>query len=443
MRNGCSTFKIITYGCQMNERDSEMMVDLMEAAGYELVDQVENADIVILDTCCVREKAENKVYGKLGELSKLKNLRPDMIIVVAGCMAQQPGAADKMRRRAPQVDLILGTHKLVELPGLIEEIREGRGARIVVEETGIIPRDLPRRRARNARAFVTITYGCDNFCSYCIVPYVRGRERSRTRGEILKEIHDLVEQGVIEVTLLGQNVNSYGRDLERGTDFAELLTEVNEVEGLKRIRYMTSHPRDFTFELADTISRLDKVCEHVHLPIQSGSNRILELMNRGYTREHYLELVKHIRASISGVSLTTDLIVGFPGEREEDFEDTLDIVARAGFDNAFTFIYSTRTGTKAANLPDQVSLEIKKDRLKRLMVLQNKISLEKNEAMVGKEVEVLVEGPSKNNPSRLSGRTRTNKIVIFPGEEKLTGQIIYVRVDSAQTWLLKGEMIGG
>ncbi|MGI9860297.1 tRNA (N6-isopentenyl adenosine(37)-C2)-methylthiotransferase MiaB [Moorella naiadis] len=440
------TFKIVTYGCQMNQRDSEVMADLLQAAGYRPVEREEEAGVIILDTCCVREKAENKVYGKLGQIERLKSANPEMVIVVAGCMVQQPGVAAGIRRQAPYVDLLLGTgpENLRELPRLIAEIREQRQPRIVIgEQKGPVVENLPRRRARGAQAFVTITYGCNNFCTYCIVPYVRGRERSRRLEAIIKEIEELVAQGVIEVTLLGQNVNSYGRDLENGIDFAGLLTRVNGIEGLKRIRYVTSHPRDFTLELVATISRLARVCEHVHLPVQAGSNQMLELMHRGYTREHYLELVAALRRQIPGISLTTDLIVGFPGEREDDFAATLDLVAKVRFDNAFTFMYSPRRGTVAATLPDQVPLATKKERLKRLMALQNSISLAINETLVGQELEILVEGPSKTDPSQLSGRTRTNKLVIFPGEQALTGQLVRVRITRAQTWLLKGEMVNG
>ncbi|MEW8958455.1 MAG: tRNA (N6-isopentenyl adenosine(37)-C2)-methylthiotransferase MiaB [Moorella sp. (in: firmicutes)] len=435
------TFKIVTYGCQMNQRDSEMMADLLQAAGYEPVDDEAEAGLIILDTCCVREKAENKVYGKLGQIERFKSANPDLVIAVAGCMVQQPGAAERIRQQAPYVDLLLGTHNLAELPRLIEEVRKMRRPVVAVQGgEGPVVENLLRRRARGAQAFVTITYGCNNFCTYCIVPYVRGRERSRRPEDILKEIEDLVDQGVIEVTLLGQNVNSYGRDLENKVTFADLLTMVNAVAGLKRIRYVTSHPRDFTPELVETISRLEKVCEHVHLPVQAGSNRILELMHRGYTREQYLELVTNLRRHIPGIGLTTDLIVGFPGETEEDFQETLDLVAKVEFDNAFTFMFSPRKGTVAAGLPGQLPREVKKERLKRLMELQNKISLAKNEALVGEVVEVLVEGPSKTDPSKLSGRTRTNKLVIFPGDAELTGRLVNVRLTKAQTWLLKGEI---
>ncbi|MGB9859462.1 MAG: tRNA (N6-isopentenyl adenosine(37)-C2)-methylthiotransferase MiaB, partial [Moorellaceae bacterium] len=297
------------------------------------------------------------------------------------------------------------------------------------------------KRTGGVKALVTISYGCNNFCSYCIVPYVRGRERSRRPEDIMREIKSLVAEGVLEVMLLGQNVNSYGRDLEGRMSFGKLLEMVNGIEGLRRIRYMTSHPRDFTQELIETLSRLDKVCEHVHLPVQAGSNKVLRLMNRGYTREEYLALVDNLRQHIPGVSLTTDIIVGFPGETEEDFADTLDLVERVQFDNAFTFMYSPRRGTTAATLPGQVPVEIKKERLRRLMELQYRISREKNEALVGQEVEVLVEGLSENDATKLCGRTRTNKLVIFSGPESIIGKFVSVKITVAQTWLLKGEVV--
>ncbi|MCG0277812.1 MAG: tRNA (N6-isopentenyl adenosine(37)-C2)-methylthiotransferase MiaB [Thermanaeromonas sp.] len=433
---------IKVYGCQMNERDGEIIAGLLEDAGYFKAPAMEEADIVILHTCCVREKAENKVYGRLGQLARLKSKKPDLIIAVGGCMTQQPGAAEKMREKAPHVDLIYGTHNLHELPELLKKVeQERRPVAVVWEKEGPVVEGLPLRRTHKAKALVTISYGCNNFCTYCIVPYVRGRERSRRPEDIIKEIKALVADGVLEVMLLGQNVNSYGKDLEDGIDFGWLLERVNAIQGLKRIRYMTSHPRDFTFKLVETISRLDKVCEHVHLPVQAGSNRVLELMNRGYTREHYLELVEVLRRHIPGVSITTDLIVGFPGETEEDFQDTLSLVEQVQFDNAFTFMFSPRKGTVAASLPEQVPLEVKKERLYRLMEVQNRISRAKNEALVGQEMEVLVDGPSETDPKNLSGRTRTNKLVIFPGPEELTGKLVKVKITQAQTFLLKGEVV--
>lgn len=435
------TYWIKVYGCQMNERDAETIAGLLEQEGYQQAPAPEQANIIILHTCCVREKAENKVYGKLGQLARLKSKNPDLIIAVGGCMTQQPGAAEKMRQRAPHVDLIYGTHNIHELPRLLEQVSFlNQPVEAIWEKEGEIVEGLPLRRAGGAKALVTISYGCNNFCSYCIVPYVRGRERSRQPEDIIREIEGLVADGVLEVMLLGQNVNSYGKDLEGDINFARLLEMVNGIEGLRRIRYMTSHPRDFTLELVQTLSRLNKVCEHVHLPVQAGSNRILQLMNRGYTREAYMALVDNLRQYIPGVSITTDIIVGFPGETEEDFADTLDLVERVQFDNAFTFMFSPRKGTVAATLPGQLPLEVKKERLQRLMDLQYRISRAKNEVLVGQEVEVLVEGPSENDPTKLCGRTRTNKLVIFPGPEDLIGKLVPVKVTLAQTWLLKGEV---
>lgn len=433
---------IKVYGCQMNERDAEIIAGLLEKEGYREAPSLEQADIILLHTCCVREKAENKVYGLLGHLARLKSKNPGLVIAVGGCMTQQPGAAEKMRERAPYVDLIYGTHNIHELPRLLEQVEIlNRPVAEIWEEEGEIVEGLPVKRAGGVKALVTISYGCNNFCSYCIVPYVRGRERSRRPEDIMREIKSLVAEGVLEVMLLGQNVNSYGRDLGGRMSFGKLLEMVNGIEGLRRIRYMTSHPHDFTQELIETLSRLDKVCEHVHLPVQAGSNKVLRLMNRGYTREEYLALVDSLRQHLPGVSLTTDIIVGFPGETEEDFADTLDLVERVQFDNAFTFMYSPRRGTTAATLPGQVPVEIKKERLRRLMELQYRISREKNEALVGQEVEVLVEGPSENDATKLCGRTRTNKLVIFSGPESIIGKFVSVKITVAQTWLLKGEVV--
>lgn len=432
---------ITTYGCQMNEHDSEVMAGLLEEMGFRPAERAEEADIILLNTCCVREKAENKVYGKLGELRALKSARPDLIIGVAGCMVQQEGVAEKIRQRAPHVDLLLGTHNLHRLPELIREIEAVREAQVavspVVEEQ---PENLPISRADRIKAYVTISYGCNNFCTYCIVPYVRGPERSRRLEDILAEVRSLAEQGYKEVMLLGQNVNTYGRDLADGVTFAGLLQAVDKIEGLARIRYTTSHPRDFTLELVDVIASSEKVCEHFHLPAQAGSNRILELMRRGYTREHYLELAAAIRRRIPEATITTDLIVGFPGETEEDFAATLDLVEKVRFDAAFTFMYSPRKGTVAASLPGQVPAEVKRERLLRLNQLQNRLTRESNERLVGRTVEVLVEGRSKTNPERLAGRTRTNKIVVFSGPEELIGQLVNLRITEAHTFNLFGEL---
>ncbi|MDN5347721.1 MAG: tRNA-2-methylthio-N6-dimethylallyladenosine synthase [Clostridia bacterium] len=426
----------------MNERDGEIAAGLMEEAGFTPANDEIEADVLVLLTCCVREKAENKVYGKLGELQKLKKKNPELIIAVGGCMMQQPGVAEKVRQLAPHVDVIFGTHNLHQLPELLRRVRELRQPVVAIwAQEGEVIEGLPARRAGGSKALVNISFGCNNFCSYCIVPYVRGRERSRNPESILSEIRRLVDEGVIEVTLLGQNVNSYGRDLGAGINFVSLLEQVNSIPGLERIRFLTSHPRDFNPDLVKAMARLEKICEHVHLPVQAGSNRVLERMNRGYTREDYFRLVDSLRAAIPDISITTDLIVGFPGESEGDFAQTLDLVERVQFDNAFTFMFSPRRGTPAADYPEQLPLEVKKERLSRLMEVQNAISRRKNEVFVGKEVEVLAEGHSKTDPEKISGRTRGNKLVIFAAPEDVVGRLVKVHITSAQTFLLKGEYI--
>jgi tRNA-2-methylthio-N6-dimethylallyladenosine synthase len=425
----------------MNEHDSEVMAGLLEQMGCEPASNPEEADVILLNTCCVREKAENKVYGKLGELRRLKSANPDLIIAVAGCMSQQPGVAEAIRRGAPHVDLILGTHNLHRLPELLEGAWCTREAKIAVSP--VVEQQvegLPIRRFSRVSAYVTISYGCNNFCAYCIVPYVRGPQRSRRPEDILAEVRSLARQGYKEVILLGQNVNAYGKDLGAGITFAGLLQEVERVEGLARIRYTTSHPRDFGLDLVEVTARSRKICEHFHLPAQAGSNRILELMGRGYTREHYLALAKAIRARIPGASITTDLIVGFPGETEEDFADTLDLVEKVRFDAAFTFMYSPRRGTAAADYPDQVPPAVKRERLLRLNALQNRLTRESNERLVGSTAEVLVEGRSKTNPEYLAGRSRTNKVVVFPGPEELVGELVSLRIVEARPFHLLGEL---
>lgn len=434
---------IQTFGCQMNEHDSERLAGMLEAMGYEPCGSAEEADVVLLNTCCVRESAERRIYGRIAELKRLKMERPHVLVGVGGCLTQQPGAAETVRRRWPHVDFIFGTHNLHQVPELMRRAREE--ARTVVEiweEEGESAGDLPVVRTDGVRAWVTIMHGCNNFCSYCIVPYVRGRERSRRPEEIVGEVRGLGEQGFREVTLLGQNVNSYGKDLQQGMDFADLLAALDVIPGIERIRYMTSHPRDFSQKLIDTIAGSEKVCEHVHLPVQAGSNRILRLMNRGYTREAYLDLVARIRAAVPGVAITTDIIVGFPGETGDDFEDTIDLVERAEFDAAFTFLYSPRSGTAAAELPGEPEAGTKKERLHRLMEVQNASSLAANRRLVGRVVQVLVEGPSKTDPAILSGRTRTNKIVLFPADGHRAGALLPVRVREALTWTLKGVVEG-
>lgn len=432
----------LTYGCQMNMHDSEILSGFLEDIGYKEADSLEKSDIVILNTCAVREKAEEKVLGKIGGLKALKKENPHLIIAVCGCMVQQEKTAEKIKSRYPHVDLIFGTHNLHKFPELIKEAEESRETILDIwpRRDGVVE-GLPKYRKDGVKAWVTITYGCNNFCTYCIVPYVRGRERSRKMSNIVAEVEGLAAQGYKEITLLGQNVNSYGKDLSKKVTFAQLLQRLDRIKGLERIRYMTSHPRDFTRELVEVIFHSEKICEHFHLPIQAGSSRILEKMNRGYTREHYLKLVGYIKELIPGSSITTDFIVGFPGETDEDFNDTLDIAERVRFDSAFTFIYSSRKGTAASTMPGQVSQEVKKERLQRLMEVQNRISREINDELKGEIVEILVEGISRQEDLMFTGRTRTNKIVNFKGKKELPGELVKVRITETRTWSLLGEII--
>ncbi len=435
----------MTFGCQMNEHDSERLAGMLEEMGYEPSGDPQDADVVVLNTCTVRETAETRVYGRLGELKRLKAGRPGMVIGVCGCMPQREGAANEVRRRAPHVDLVFGTHNLDEFPTLLREVIEERRPVVAVSgEEGEIVEGLPRRPGDDLKAWVTITHGCDNYCSYCIVPYVRGRERSRRPEAVVGEVESLVAAGCREVTLLGQNVNSYGRDFDEaagGAGFARLLRRVNDIDGLWRVRYMTSHPRDFGLEVIEAIASCGKVCEHVHLPVQSGSDAILELMNRGYTAARYRDVVARVRQAVPGVAVTTDIIVGFPGETEADFRQTLDLVSDVRFDAAFTFVYSPRAGTPAAAFPEQVAEEVKKERIARLIALQNGITREENQKELGRSVEVLVEGASPKNPGKAEGRTRTNKLVLFAGSQGDRGKLVNVRVVRAGTWALHGEVI--
>jgi len=431
---------ITTWGCQMNEHDSEVIRALLEREGYQWTDQLEDADLIVLNTCCVRKSAEQKALGFLGNLKRIKKKKPDLVIAVGGCMAQIPEIRDYLRQKAPFVNVVFGTRTYTHLPKLLKESLETN--RQVVDtdlERKELPGILPARHSHPVRAYVTIIYGCDNFCSYCIVPYTRGRERSRPLSDICEEVRSLVRQGYKEIMLLGQNVNDYGKDLPGEANFATLLQILDQTEGLWRIRYMTSHPRNFSDEIIETIAASKKVCEHFHLPIQAGSNKVLQLMNRGYTREDYLQKVGKIRKLIPGASITTDLIVGFPGETEKDFEETLDLVRRVRFDAAYTFMFSPRPGTPAAELPDQVPLEEKRKRLSQLIEVQKQISLEVNQELRGQTWEVLVEGRSKNNPQRWSGRTRTNKVVVFQGNgDDLTGKLVDVQIDAPRSWYLEG-----
>ncbi len=435
-------YYIETWGCQMNEEDSEKLAGMLENMGYVKSDIRNEADIIIFNTCCVRENAELKVYGNLGELKALKRKNPDLIIAVSGCMMQQKGIPEVIKKKYPHVDLIFGTHNIHRLPELIHNSMQSKSTLIEVWDTeGDIIEGLPIEREGDIKAFVTIMYGCNNFCTYCIVPYTRGRERSREPESIINEIKELSNKGYKEITLLGQNVNSYGKDLEN-ISFAELLRRVNEVEGIERIRFMTSHPKDLTDDVILAIRECRKVCEGIHLPVQSGSTQILKKMNRKYTREDYLSLVERIKSQVQGAALTTDIIVGFPGETEEDFEETLDLVSKVEYDSAFTFIYSVRKGTPAERYETQVPEDVKHERFNRLIELLNRISEKINREYKDKTVEILVEGYSKNDESRLTGRTRTGKLVNFTGGDiSLKGSLVNVKITEPQTWTLLGELV--
>jgi len=431
---------MLTWGCQMNLHDSEVISGVVEKIGYCPAESVEEADLIILNTCSVRENAERKVYGRIAQLKEYKRRNPNLVIAITGCMIQQPHVREHISKHLPYVDVIFGIHNVYKLPELIDNARQVNMPLIEVFHDTSINENLPIKRENSSKAWITIAYGCNNFCSYCIVPYVRGREKSRNPEDIIKEIKDLAQQGCLEVNLLGQNVNSYGKDLEPPFSFPQLLRKINEIPGLSRIRFLTSHPKDLSDELIGAIKDCEKVCEHIHLPVQAGSNKILKQMNRKYTREHYMELINKLRKAVPEIAVTTDIIVGFPGETEQDFEDTLDLVKQVEFDSAFTFIYSKREGTPAAKMEDQVEEEIKKDRLNRLMELQDEITMKKNLHLEDKTVEVLVEGISKGNKGRLSGRTRTNKLVNFEGPEILIGKLVNVKITEPHNWSLMGKI---
>ena len=432
------TMKIITYGCQMNVADSERMSARLRTIGYEPTDAFEDADLILINTCSVRESAEEKILGKIGEIKQLKRRKPSLILGVTGCMAQKDG--DALIKRAPHIDFVLGTGRQAELIKIVRLMESFH--RHIVDVNGVsdpIVEELYTPRG-NHSTFIPIMYGCNNFCTYCIVPYVRGRERSRQPEDIIREVQSAVDNGAVEVTLLGQNVNSYGKDHKRAT-FAQLLEQVSGVEGLKRLRFMTSHPKDLSDELINVIADNPKICEHIHLPVQYGSDRLLKKMNRGYTVEQYRRLVEKLRAEVPGISLTTDLIVGFPSETEADFNLLLEFVKEIKFDAAYTFIYSKRSGTPAATFDDQIDDRLKHERLERLMAVQNEISREINDRLRGQTVEILVEGASKSDEKIYSGRTRTNKLVLFEHGDERAGDLINVRITQPQTWLLKAERV--
>lgn len=430
-----------TFGCQMNARDSEKLTGILEEIGYVETDS-EDADFVIYNTCTVRENANQRVYGRLGHLNGLKRKNPNMIIALCGCMMQEAAVVEKIKKSYRHVDIIFGTHNIFKLAELIDSRLESKGMIIDVwEDTNKIIEDLPVDRKYSFKSGVNIMFGCNNFCSYCIVPFVRGRERSRNPKDIVREIENLVEDGVVEVMLLGQNVNSYGKTLDEPMTFAGLLREIEKIEGLERIRFMTPHPKDLSDELIDVMKDSKKICRHLHLPVQSGSSRILKEMNRQYTKEHYLGLVDKIKAAVPDVSITTDIIVGFPGETEEDFEETLDVVRKVGYDSAYTFIYSKRTGTKAAAMEDQIPADVIKVRFDRLRNEIQGISsglIARNEGTVQ---QVLVEEVNEQNSSLMTGRLSNNIVVHFPGDESMIGQMKAVKLNKCHGFYYMGEAV--
>ncbi|WP_019227020.1 tRNA (N6-isopentenyl adenosine(37)-C2)-methylthiotransferase MiaB [Sedimentibacter sp. B4] len=436
------TYHILTYGCQMNEHDSEKISGMLTSIGYEETDDDINADLVIFNTCLIRENAELKFFGKLGEVKGLKRNNPDMLVAVCGCMMQNEDIRQKVMRKYSFVDIIFGTNTIHELPGLIYNAEVHKNKSIdIIDNTELIYENMPKQRKFKYKALVNITYGCNNFCTYCVVPYVRGREKSREPEEIINEVKALAQDGCKEITLLGQNVNSYGSNLENKFTFAELLYEINKIDGIERIRFMTSHPKDLNDDLIMAIKHCSKVCNHVHLPVQAGSNDILNKMNRKYTKEHYLDLVYKLKKEIPDVAITTDIIVGFPGETEEDFLETVDVVKNVQYDSAFTFLYSMREGTKAALMEDQIPDEVKHERFDRLLDVLYKIVLERNSQCIGHTYPVLVESTSKTSDNFLTGRTEHFRLVHFKGTEELLGQIVNVKITNVKTFHMEGEIV--
>lgn len=428
-----------TYGCQMNVHDSEEIKYYLEALGYESVEELEKADIVVLNTCAIRENAKDKVFGYLGRCKHLKKENPNLIIAIAGCLMQQPKEIEEIHNRHQYIDIIVGTHNLSELPSLIEEANNKKNQNIeVYSNSDVVFENVKYNRDSKISAWINIIYGCDKFCTYCIVPFTRGRERSRKMEEVLDEVKTLKEQGYLEITLLGQNVNAYGKDLDLGYDFATLLENVAKI-GIPRIRFVTSHPWNFTDRMVDVIAKYDNIMSYVHLPIQSGSDEILKKMNRKYTIEEYKLLFDQIKKKVKNVAITTDIIVGFPNETDEDFQKTLDIVNYCKFDGAYTFIFSPREGTAAARMEDKITMQVKEERLQKLNELVNKYSLESNKKLLGKTVEVLVIDKSEKDDSKVYGYTDTMKLVNINGDKNLIGKIIPVKITDAKSFSLDGE----
>lgn len=443
-------YTILTMGCQLNENDSEKLCGMLEKMGYIKTENVKEADIALFNTCCVRENAEERLFGKLGELKKIKEQK-EIIIAIGGCMMQEEHITDKIKQSYPFVDILFGTHTLHKFPeNLYKVLDEKRKQKDIIDIDGKIYEGLPIKRDNNIKASVTIMNGCNNFCSYCIVPYVRGRERSRQPKDIINEVKELAKEGYKEITLLGQNVNSYLRvEREKGIEFeqyegvnsfATLLTAINKIEGIERIRFVSPHPKDFTDDVIDAIANCDKVCKLIHLPLQSGNTKVLKEMNRKYTKEQYLNLVEKMKAKIPNLTLSTDIIVGFPGETAEEFEDTLDVVEKVKFEQVYMFIYSRRVGTPGDRMENQIPEEEKHVRFDKLKALVESQIAENNQKYVGTNQKVLVEGESKNNKDMLTGRTDSNKVVVFEGKKELIGTVKELKIISEHMWYLKGEI---
>lgn len=450
-KNKVLKYYILTMGCQLNENDSEKLCGMLEKMNYQKTQDMKEADLVLFNTCCVRENAEEKLFGKVGEVKKQKEQK-GTIIAIGGCMMQEEHIVQKLKQSYPYVDIIFGTHTLHKLPkDLYKALEENKKIRDIIDIEGQIIEGLPISRNDNIRASVTIMNGCNNFCSYCIVPYVRGRERSRSPRDILEEVRSLAKEGYKEITLLGQNVNSYLRvEREKGIEFEEyegvnsfatLLRAVNKIDGIERIRFISPHPKDFTDDVIEAIRDCDKVCKLIHLPLQSGSSNVLKVMNRKYTKEQYLSLVEKMKKTIPNAKFTTDIIVGFPGELDKDFEDTLDVVEQVKFEQVFMFIYSRRVGTPGDRMENQIPEEIKHKRFDRLKELVESQIAENNQKYVGTVQKVIVEGASKNNEEMLTGRTDSNKVVIFEGNKNLIGKMIELKIISEHMWYLKGEIL--
>lgn len=439
--NGAKKFFVHSFGCQQNVADGEKIKGQLILMGYEETDDITLADVVFFNTCAVRENAEARVFGNVGELKHQKKKNPELIIGLCGCMTQQKSISDKIKKSYPYVDIIVGTHALHKIPEFVFGILNGRKKIIYNDDCfGVIAENLPVKRDSKLKAWVPIMYGCNNFCSYCIVPYVRGRERSRKSEDILREIKELVKSGYKEITLLGQNVNSYGKGIDDEISFAELLKKINDIEGDFRIRFMTSHPKDATKELIDVMAQCDKVCKHLHLPVQCGSNRVLKQMNRSYTVEKYLEIVDYAKEKIPDISFTSDIIVGFPSETYEEFLLTAELIKKVEYDLVYTFVYSKREGTKAADMPDEIPEKQKGLWVRELVKIQEDITMKRMSALVGKTIRVLVDGKGKNE-GYLTGRSDTNIVIEFIGDNALIGEFVDVKITTPQNWAVIGEKV--